>query len=53
MVIVDIAKTPMGKVKPHQPMLKGNFEREMEATAKNSHTKPNPHMMIATPKSIT
>lgn len=36
------AYAPSGKVKPHQPMLKGNFlHRRIDADAKKSHTSPN------------
>ena len=42
--LVQVAKTPSGKVNAHHPRLNGNFfNRIMAATAKNSHIQPNDH----------
>jgi hypothetical protein len=40
--------TPIGNVKPHQPMLNGKlFALYIVATAKKSHTRPNPQRINA------
>jgi hypothetical protein len=52
-VTVDIANTPIGNVNPHHPILNGNFERLIEAMAKNSHTRPKPQRTMATAKPRT
>ena len=46
--VVATVNTPKGNVKPHQPMLNGNLEREIVASAKKSHTSPKPHMIKPT-----
>ncbi len=51
--IVEVVKTPSGKVNPHHPILNGNLLRLMLAKAKNSHTRPNPHIITAVRKPIT
>lgn len=39
---------PIGKVNAHQPRLNGNGPRANDATANHSHTRPNPHITMAT-----
>lgn len=46
--VVLVVNTPSGKVNPHHPMLNGNLLLVILAAAKNSHTSPNPHMIVAT-----
>ena len=46
-VVVEVVNTPRGNVNPHHPMLNGNRLRLILAAAKNSHTSPNPHIMVA------
>lgn len=49
--VVQTAKTPMGKVNPHQPMLKPTFSLRMrsrtEEVARISQTRPNPQITRA------
>ena len=46
-VFVATAKTPMGMVNPHQPLLKMNLDLDIEARARTSQTSPKPYMMSA------
>ena len=44
---VETVKTPMGNVKPHHPMLKGNLLRLILASAKKNQTRAKPHIISA------
>lgn len=47
--IVQTANTPSGKVQTYQPILKGNGQSLWHiARAKQSHNRPNPHIISAT-----
>jgi len=43
-----VVNTPSGNVNPHHPMLKGNLLLVILAAAKNSQTRANPHIIVAT-----